>query len=102
MNLSIDNFDQVIAEVGGVVLVYFNAGWCGPCVAMSPIVDEVDEDMENVTVLMVDVDEEQDLAVQYNVLSIPTFVIFKAAQVVDQFSGSVSKEALKTKLNKFL
>ncbi|MBT6253812.1 thioredoxin, partial [Candidatus Uhrbacteria bacterium] len=91
MDLKKDNFDQTITEADGVVLVDFWAPWCGPCKMMAPVVDEVDAEVEKLTVGKVNVDENQDLAMQYNVLSIPTFVIFKGGQVVDQFSGSMGK-----------
>ncbi|HJN84903.1 MAG TPA: thioredoxin [Patescibacteria group bacterium] len=102
MDLKKDNFDQTITEADGVVLVDFWAPWCGPCKMMAPVVDEVDTEVEKLTVGKVNVDENQDLAMQYNVLSIPTFVIFKGGQVVDQFSGSMGKDALKERVAKHL
>ncbi len=100
MDLNKENFDQTVTEADGVVLVDFWAPWCGPCKMMAPVVDEVDAEMANVTVGKVNVDENQELAMQYNVLSIPTFVMFKGGQVVDQFSGSMGKDALKERLGK--
>lgn len=102
MDLSKENFDQTVTESEGVVLVDFWAPWCGPCKMMAPVVDEVDEEVEKLTVGKVNVDENQELAMQYNVLSIPTFVIFKGGQVVDQFSGSMGKDALKERITKHL
>ena len=100
MDLTKENFDQTVTETDGVVLVDFWAPWCGPCKMMAPVVDEVATEMPNITVGKVNVDENQELAMQYNVLSIPTFVIFKGGQVVDQFSGSMGKDALKERLGK--
>ncbi|NQV11770.1 thioredoxin [Candidatus Uhrbacteria bacterium] len=102
MDLSKENFDQTVTESDGVVLVDFWAPWCGPCKMMAPVVDEVDGEVEKLTVGKVNVDDNQELAMQYNVLSIPTFVIFKGGQVVDQFSGSMGKEALKERVTKHL
>jgi thioredoxin 1 len=65
---------------------------------MAPIVDEVAQELPSLTVGKVNVDEQMDLGTTYNILSIPTFLVFKGGQVVDQFSGAMSKEALKARL----
>lgn len=100
MDLNQDNFDATVLQAGKPVLVDFWAPWCGPCKVMSPIVEELAGEMEGVTIAKVNVDENQELAQQFNVLSIPTFLVFKGGQVVEQFSGSMSKEVLKEKLEK--
>lgn len=98
--LTSENFDSVVTESEGIVLVDFWAAWCGPCKMMAPIVEELSGEMEGVTIAKVDVDQNQELAMQHNILSIPTFVIYKAGQVVDQFSGALSKEALRERIQK--
>lgn len=100
MDLNQDNFDATVLQAGKPVLVDFWAPWCGPCKVMSPIVEELAGEMEGVTIAKVNVDDNQELAQQFNVLSIPTFLVFKGGQVVEQFSGSMSKEVLKEKLAK--
>jgi len=100
MDITSDNFDSTVLQAPGLVVIDFWAPWCGPCKVMSPIVDELAGEMEGVTVAKVNVDEQQELARQYNILSIPTFLIFKAGQVVEQFSGSMSKEALKERIER--
>lgn len=102
MDLSADNFDSTVLQSDTPVLVDFWAPWCGPCKVMSPIVEELAGEMEGVTVAKVNVDENPELAQQFNILSIPTFLVFKGGQVVEQFSGSMSKEALKERLGKHL
>ena len=101
LELTKDTFDQSVTEAPGLVLVDFWAPWCGPCRVMSPIVEEVAGELLGVTIAKVNVDEEMDLATQYNILSIPTFILFKGGQVVDQFVGSMGKEALKARVMKF-
>ena len=102
MELTTNNFDENVLKAQGLVLVDFWATWCGPCKLMSPIVDELASELDGVVVGKVNVDENPDLARQFNILSIPTFIIFKSGQVIEQFSGSMSKDMLKEKIAKHL
>ena len=97
-----ENFDAVVLSADKPVFVDFWAPWCGPCKVMSPIVEELAGEMEEVLIGKVNVDEHSDIAQKYNILSIPTFIIFKSGQVAEQFSGSMSKEALRAKIEKHL
>ena len=92
------NFDSEVLQSDKPVFVDFWAPWCGPCKMMSPIVEELAAEMPNMAIAKVNVDEEQDLAQRYNILSIPTFMVFKGGQVVDQFSGAMSKVMLKSRI----
>lgn len=93
-SLNQSNFNSSIKT--GLVLVDFYADWCGPCKMVSPIVDELSEQMNDIKFRKVNVDEENNLAMRYNVRSIPTLVIFKDGQEVDRMVGFAPKARLQT------
>lgn len=93
-------FKQDVLEKKGVVFVDFYADWCGPCKMTGPILEQLAGERKDITFMKVNVDENNDLASQYSVFSIPTFVIFKDGQVVSQFSGAMGKEGFEQELQK--
>ncbi|NQV90120.1 thioredoxin [Candidatus Uhrbacteria bacterium] len=97
-----ENFDASVLQAEKPVLVDFWAPWCGPCKVMSPIVEELAGELEEMIVGKVNVDEHSDIAQKFNILSIPTFIVFKGGQVAEQFSGSMNKEQLREKLTRHL
>lgn len=94
------DFNKEVLESKIPVLIDFYADWCGPCKMMLPIVEEVAESLSGkVNVVKINVDEETELAIKYNVSSIPTFVLIKDRQVVTTLVGMRDKEELKDMIN---
>jgi thioredoxin 1 len=102
--LNDQNFENEVLKSDLPVLVDFWASWCGPCKMMGPIVEEVAKDLEGkqVKVAKLNVDEAAMTAGKYNVMSIPTFKIFKGGEVVDEFVGVQTKEEIIKRLEKFI
>ena len=97
-----NNFKSEVLGSDVPVFVDFWAPWCGPCQMMGPVVDELANEMadKKVKIGKVNVDECPVSAGEYNVMSVPTFLMFKGGQVVDQMVGGVSKEKLKEFISK--
>ena len=89
-----ENFESEVLNSDKPVLVDFWASWCGPCRMLSPIVDEIAEEIQTIKVGKINVDEQQDLAGKYGVMSIPTLILFKNGQPVNKSVGAKSKAAL--------
>lgn len=103
MDLTKDNFKKEILESKGAALVDFWAEWCGPCIAMKPVMEELAKDFESkARVAKVNVDENQELASEYGVMSIPTLVFFKGGKEVDRLTGSQPKDKLVKKLEELI
>jgi thioredoxin 1 len=93
------NFSQETSE--GLVLADFWAEWCGPCKMIAPVLEEIDSEMEDkVKIVKLDVDENQETAGNFGVMSIPTLILFKDGEVVDKVIGYQPKEALVEVINK--
>ena len=93
-------FKSEVLDHKGVVLVDFFATWCGPCKALTPIVDKLSEEMSGkVKIVKVDIDENSALATEYRVMSVPTMKLFKDGEVVERLVGLRPESELRDKLN---
>lgn len=100
LKISEENFEQEVLNSDKPVLIDFYADWCGPCKQMAPIVEEVAKAVsDNVKVVKVNVDEENDLAEQYGISSIPTLVFIKNGEVVRNLVGMRDKDELVEYIN---
>ena len=93
-----NQFKSVVLDSQKPVLVDFFATWCGPCRQMSPVLDQIASERSDVKIVKVDVDENQNLAAQFGVMSIPTLIYFKNGKAVSQAVGARSKASLETML----
>ncbi|HOW35693.1 MAG TPA: thioredoxin [Candidatus Omnitrophota bacterium] len=103
VHLTQKNFEEEVLKSKIPVLVDFWAEWCGPCRMIAPAVDQLAEEFSGkFKVAKVNVDEAQDLAMQYSVMSIPTLMIFKEGKVADMVVGALGKEQLAKKMKQNL
>ena len=94
ISVNSNNFTEEVLNNNGRVLVDFYADWCGPCKMMSPVIDEIAEEVSEVKVCKLNVDNAQDVAANYDVMSIPTIMIFENGKVKQKFIGVTSKNAI--------
>ena len=94
ININQANFQQEIIESDRPVLVDFWASWCGPCRMLSPIVDEIAEERSDIKVCKINVDEQPELAGQFQIMTIPTLIVFKNGKAVNQSSGARPKNQI--------
>ena len=98
-----DNFEKEVLQSELPVLVDFYADWCGPCKMMAPIVEGLAQGYDGkVKVGKLNIDDEMEIAQQYRVMSIPTFILFKDGKAVETSVGEMSKDELESKLQKVL
>ncbi len=98
-----DNFAQEIQQSELPALVDFWATWCGPCRMVAPIVEEISDELDGtLNVYKVDVDEAEDIAAQFGIMSIPTLMIFKDGKEQERIVGYRSKEDLLAAIKKYL
>lgn len=94
VNITVENFEAEVVNSDKPVLVDFWASWCGPCKMLSPLVDQVAEEVTSVKVGKVNVDEQPDLAVKFGVMSIPMLILFENGEAVKKSVGAVPKSQI--------
>lgn len=101
--LTTETFKEKVTEAKGTVLVDFFATWCGPCKMIAPAVEQLAEEYAGkAAVYKLDVDETQDIAMQYGIMSIPTLVFFKDGQEAERIRGALSAAELRETLERNL
>ena len=89
-----DNFENEVLKSDKLTIVDFFATWCGPCQMLSPVLHEVAEEHPEVKIVKVNVDENEDLAIKFNVMSIPTLIVYKDGKSVNRVMGARDKAGI--------
>jgi thioredoxin 1 len=97
MHVETKEFDEVIKE--GIVLVDFYANWCGPCKMLAPILEEFSKSRPDIKIVKVDVDAQTDLSNMFNIMSIPTLILFKDQRILSTKQGFMSMDMLTEWIN---
>ena len=92
IEVTAQNFDEEVLNYKGKVLVDFWAEWCGPCMILGPIIEEVSEEVDDVKFCKVNCDEARDVALQFGIMTIPNLIVFENGEQVNQSIGYIEKE----------
>jgi thioredoxin 1 len=102
MHVTDENFSAQVLQSDRPVLVDFTAAWCPPCRVMSPILDEIATERDDIKIVKLDVDDNQATAVRYGVLSMPTFIVFRDGEPVQKLIGARPRKRLESELEQAL
>ena len=100
LDVTSDNFEEEVLKADKKVLVDFYADWCGPCKMLAPIVEEVASEHEDLKVVRINIDNEESIAMDYQIMSIPTLVLIKDGKEVDRVIGAVQKKVIENMIGK--
>lgn len=101
-HVNAENFDEVVKNNKGAVLVDFFAVWCGPCKMLSPILEQVNNDLENITIAKVDIDEALPLAKKFGIMSVPTMILFVKGEEKERLIGLRQKSQIIETVKKYI
>ena len=102
VTLTTSTFDETVASSSTPIVVDFWAEWCGPCKMIAPILGEIANEQPTITIAKLNVDENPEIAMRYNVMSIPTLLVFNHGEVAKRLVGAKGKGQLLQELNEFL
>lgn len=94
INITTANFEKEVLQSETPVLVDFWASWCGPCKMIAPVIEKVSDEVDGVKICKVNVDEELELTRKYQIMQIPTLILFKNGEVADRHSGVMTKSEI--------
>lgn len=100
LDVTRENFEEEVLKADRKVLVDFYADWCGPCKMLAPIVEEVASEHEDLKVVRINIDNEESIAMDYQIMSIPTLVLIKDGKEVDRVIGYVQKKVIETMIER--
>ena len=98
--LNEENFENEVLNFKGKVLIDFFATWCGPCKMLSPVIEELADELDDIKVCKLDIDKATKIALQYNVMSVPTLLLFEDGVVVNTLIGFRPKEEILNELGR--
>jgi len=101
VELTTENFQDFVKS-NDVVLVDFWAEWCAPCLMIVPVIEELEGEMNGVKFAKLNVDENQEIASMFGIMSIPTLMIFKGGEMADMIVGVVAKDTLKERIERYM
>ena len=100
LNITKENFNELVMNIGKPILLDFWAPWCGPCKQIAPIIEQLGNELEDVIVGKVNVDDEMELAQQFRVMSIPTLIVVKGGEVTGKAIGFRTREEILALISK--
>ena len=99
-HITADEYEQEVTNYNGKVLVDFFANWCGPCKMLSPVLEKISEENNNIKIVKVNIDEASELAIDNEVEVVPTMILYNNGKIVERLEGYMDEEELKEIISK--